>query len=373
MRRRVETVDTSNTSDAVFTIDVVDIHVGGDVHRIVLDGVADLPGVSVLEQTRFLEREVDGLRRLLLEEPRGGHPALFADLVVRPSDARAEAGLIIMENNGYPMFSGTNIMSTAIALLESGRLPMVDGEREVVLEAPGGLVDVLANCKDGRVMSVTCETSKPVIAYSRDLHVEVPRLGQVTFDLFWAGEFFPVIDATAYGFAMASDEAYELGAFARDFVEAVRPRFHPRHPEVDDERPLASVVFMSPVERGAEGRAVRQVVPYVYPNRQVGRCPAGMPSSIAIAEPCLRGQMAVGDRLLTRSPAGSELEVQITGELRSGPYDGVKVAITGRGWTIARTTVIVDPSDPLTPKDGLERVLTRRLGTATGWAGSTPA
>ena len=345
--------------DAVLSFDVVDIHVGGDVHRIVLDGVDDLPGKSVFEQAKYLQREADGLRKVLLDEPRGGHPALFADLVVRPSDAHAEAGFIIMENNGYPMFSGTNIISTAIALLESGRLPMVDGVRKVVLEAPGGLVDVWADCKGSRVLSVTCQSSKAVFIYDTDIRVDVPGRGLVAFDLIWAGEFFAVIDATAYGFKMAPGEEYELGTFARDFVRAAQPAVHPRHPEIDDPRPLASVTFMGPLEKGSEGAAQQRVVPYVYPNHQVGRCPAGMPSSIAIAQLYLRGEMIIGDKLRTRSPAGSFLEVEITGEERTGPFDGVKVAITGSGWTIARTTVIVDLSDPMTPKDGLDKILKR--------------
>lgn len=347
-------------SDVVFSLDVVDIHVGGDVHRIVLDGVEDLPGESVFEQSKYLQREADGLRKVLLDEPRGGHPALFADLVVRPCDAQAEAGFIIMENNGYPMFSGTNIMSTAIALLEGGRLPMSDGVRKVVLEAPGGLVDVWATCKGSRVLDVTCQPSKPVFVYDSDLSVDVPGRGRVAFDLIWAGEFFPVIDPTAYGYEMKRGEEYELGAFAKDFVDAAQRIFHPRHPEIDDPRPLASVAFIGPLEFGSDGVAERRVIPYVYPNHQVGRCPGGMPSSAAIAQLYFQGGIILGDKLRTTSPAGGSLEVEITGEQASGSFDGVNVAVTGRGWTIAQTTIVADLSDPMTPGSGLDKILGRK-------------
>src|SRR5271163_646928 len=34
-----------------------------------------------LEKSRYIQRNADGLRKALLDEPRGGHPALFADVI----------------------------------------------------------------------------------------------------------------------------------------------------------------------------------------------------------------------------------------------------------------------------------------------------
>lgn len=349
------------SEQTVYGVDVVDIHVGGDVHRIVLDGISDLPGTSVFEKMHYLKHEADGLRRLLLDEPRGGHPALFADLIVKPGDNSADAGFIIMEGNGYHMFSGTNIISTAIALLEVGRLPMHEGTMAIQLEAPGGLVEVWAKCQNGRVMDITCLPSKPAFAYATDLQVDIPDWGEVKYDIFWAGEFFPIIDPTLHGFKLESGEEHDLGAFAKTFIETVRDHQPPRHPEINDVTPLRSVTFAGPLCQGGDGRAERCVVPYIYPGRQVGRCPAGMPSSVAIAQLHTRGQCLPDAKLRTLSPTGSSLEVQITGEAMSGPFNGIFVSVTGRGWTIARSTLVVDLSDPMTPEDGLASILNMPL------------
>ena len=53
-----------------------------------------MPGATVLEQMRHLERESDALRRLLLFEPRGSAP-LPLDLVVPACDPAADAGFVI--------------------------------------------------------------------------------------------------------------------------------------------------------------------------------------------------------------------------------------------------------------------------------------
>lgn len=87
-------------------IEVVDVHVEGGLHRIILGGVKPLPGATVLEQMQYLRSHGDGLRQLVLNEPRGGRPSLFADLVVPPCLPEADAGYIIMETMGYPLISG---------------------------------------------------------------------------------------------------------------------------------------------------------------------------------------------------------------------------------------------------------------------------
>ena len=79
-------------------------------------GIDALPGNSVREKQLFLERHADGLRRLLLSEPYGD-PAMSVNLVVPPHDPRAQAGYIIMEAMGYPMYSGSNTICTATAVM----------------------------------------------------------------------------------------------------------------------------------------------------------------------------------------------------------------------------------------------------------------
>lgn len=118
-------------------LDLIDTHSGGDVSRIVTSGIEPLPGKNVLEKARYLEREGDGLRRLLLSEPYGD-PAMSVNLIVEPSHPEAVAGYIIMEAMGYPLYSGSNTICTATALLQSGMIPAGEGLQEIVLESPAG-------------------------------------------------------------------------------------------------------------------------------------------------------------------------------------------------------------------------------------------
>ena len=337
-------------------VDVVDVHVGGDLHRIVLSGTKEPPGRSVLEKMHYVRDSADGLRQLLLQEPRGGHPSLFADLIVEPVDPSADAGFIIMELMGYPLISGTNTMSTAIALLETGRVKMADGMNNLVLEAPGGLIDVDAQCRNGKVQAVTYRAKTPSYVAAQGLSVDMPGVGAVKFDIIWTGAFYPVVNATELGFALARSEEEALVAFARKLVPLIRAVERPIHPVYGDEGPISFVVFAADAEKH-DGHWERRVCCYEYPRNSVCRAPAGVPSTAVMVQLVHRGQFDVGDVLRTRSIFDTDLSACVVGLTEYHGHVGVLAEVTGSGWITARSQLIVDFSDPLTPQSGLSEII----------------
>lgn len=137
------------------SLQLLDTHAGGDVSRIVTGGIDPLPGRTVREQMAYLRDDADGVRRLLLAEPYG-IPEMSVDLLVPATDPRAAAGYIIMEVMGYPIYSGSNTICTATAVLDAGWVPKREGRQRFMLESPAGLVQIEAVVRDGVVEAVTC-------------------------------------------------------------------------------------------------------------------------------------------------------------------------------------------------------------------------
>src|SRR5919202_5185980 len=152
------------------TLTVVGCHAGGEVGNVVVGGVLPPPGDTVFEQMQALARD-DSLRRLLLREPRGS-VAVHANLIVPTSRPGCDAGFIIMEPTEYPAMSGSNAICVATVLLETGMVEMREPETTLRLEAPGGVVEVRASCRDGRCESVEL-TNVPCFAERLDASVEV--------------------------------------------------------------------------------------------------------------------------------------------------------------------------------------------------------
>src|SRR5262245_56537159 len=97
-------------------IQAVDAHAGGEHGRVILAGVLDVPRGSVFEKMQWLAEHGDGIRRLMLREPRG-YPAACCNLIVPTTAPEADAGYVIMEHVEYPGMSGTNTMCVVTVLL----------------------------------------------------------------------------------------------------------------------------------------------------------------------------------------------------------------------------------------------------------------
>ena len=134
-------------------IEVVSCHAEGEVGDVIVGGVEPPPGETLWEQRSYLER--DGkLRNFVLNEPRGG-VFRHVNLLVPAKDPRAQMGFIIMEPADLPPMSGSNSICVATVLLDHGILPMTEPETHLVLEAPGGLVEVRAECRNGKAERIT--------------------------------------------------------------------------------------------------------------------------------------------------------------------------------------------------------------------------
>ncbi len=134
-------------------IHVVGCHAEGEVGDVIVSGVSPPPGETIWEQSRFIDQD-NTLRNFVLNEPRGG-VFRHVNLLVPPKHPEAQAACIIMEPADTPPMSGSNCMCVATVLLETDILPMQELITELILEAPGGLVKVRAECEGGKVKNVT--------------------------------------------------------------------------------------------------------------------------------------------------------------------------------------------------------------------------
>src|SRR5476651_1221696 len=123
-------------------IHVTSCHAEGEVGDVIVGGVAPPPGETLWEQSRFIARDKN-LRDFMLNEPRGG-VFRHVNLLVPPKDPRACAGFIIMEPEDTPPMSGSNSICVATVLLDAGLVPMVEPQTSMILEAPGGLIEAVA-------------------------------------------------------------------------------------------------------------------------------------------------------------------------------------------------------------------------------------
>jgi proline racemase len=342
------------------TIQLMDTHAGGDVSRIVTGGIDPLPGNTVRAQMEYLRDNADGLRRLLLEEPHG-IPEMSVDLLVPPTDTRAAAGYIIMEVMGYPIYSGSNTICTATAVLEAGIVPKQEGRQQFLLESPAGLVQIDATVRDGVVESITCE-GLPSYVHTYRATVEVPSLGRVTYSVAYSGGFYALVDAKELGFDLTLDEEHKLAEAAHAIVEAVKAERGFLHHSLGDVGPLPFLHFMGPVEHVGEGYYRSRSATYVHPG-VICRSTTGTGTSARLALMNYEGSIKPGDRLETVSLRETRFIGKFTAVEQSGKIQMVKNQITGKSYVIARSDIVVNCDDPMVECRSLHHILSgQQLG-----------
>ena len=158
-------------------ITAVDLHACGEPGRVITGGVLDVPGKTMFEKMKYFEKNHDDIRLRMLREPRG-YPALCCNLILPPTNPKADAGFIIMEQVEYPPMSGTNTICVATVLLETGMLPMHEPVTELTLESPAGLIRVRADCAGGAGYNRNLVCQRRARDRGRSLRAECSEAGK---------------------------------------------------------------------------------------------------------------------------------------------------------------------------------------------------
>jgi trans-L-3-hydroxyproline dehydratase len=321
------------------SITVVGCHAGGEVGNVVVAGVDPPAGATVFEQMEALRAD-DSLRRFLLREPRGS-VATHANLIVPATRDDCDAGYIIMEPTEYPAMSGSNTICVATVLLETGMVELREPETHLRLEAPAGVVEVRARCRNGRVESVEL-TNVPAFAEHLDAPLEVDGMGTVTVDVAFGGMWYAIADAAALGFAIEPHEARELANVGELVRAAAREQLvcvHPENPGIAG----VSIVQLAEPWQGV-GRVTRNAV-VVAPGR-LDRSATGTGLSARMAVLHARGAMRVGDAMTHASAIGSTFDGRIVAETAVGGRAAIVPAIRGSAWITGVSELYVDADDP---------------------------
>ena len=323
------------------TIHVVTCHAEGEVGDVIVGGVAPPPGDTVWEQSRFIHRDA-GLRDFVLNEPRGG-VFRHVNLLVPPKHPKADMGFIIMEPADTPPMSGSNCICVATVLLDTGILPMTEPETRLTLEAPGGLVEVIATCRDGKAERIRLR-NVPSFAARLDATIEVAGLGTLTVDIAYGGDSFVLVDASALGFAIVADEARELAVTGMKITAAANEQLGFHHPENAGWDHISFCQFTRPVVREA-GVATGLNAVAIRPGK-IDRSPTGTGCSARMAVLHARGELQVGDRFIGRALTGSEFDCRIEAETTIVGRPAIIPSVSGRAWITGTSQLMLDPTDP---------------------------
>ncbi len=323
-------------------ITVIGAHAEGEVGRVITGGVIAPRATSMFERQQALQAEQDWLRGMLLSDPRGSVNAAV-NLVTPPIAPEADFGMIVIESDYYPPMSGSNLICTVTAVLESGMVPMQTPVTQLCVDTPAGLVRVRAECADGKCRRVAFQNVPSFVMHQRQ-PVEVPGLGTVTVDVAYGGMIYAIVDAAALGFSLDRSEAralVEAGERIKLAAAAQLPSVHPENPGIHT---INQTLFAGPLGTVNGVKTAKNAV-VVSPGR-LDRSPCGTGSSARMALMHARGELSVGEAFAHLSVLDTQFNCCVDAVTQVGGQPAVLPHISGRAWLTGVSYYGADPEDP---------------------------
>lgn len=336
-------------------IHAVDTH-AGEPMRVITGGVPHIPGETVYEQMKWLEANDDGLRKMMLREPRGYAP-LCCNLIVPPKHKDAKAGYIIMEQVEYPVMSGGNTISVVTVLLETGMIPMVEPVTEFMLEAPAGLIGIKAECHNGKVTQVTFK-NVPAFAVYTDTWIDVPHIGhgveKVKVDVAWGGMFYVIADVAQFDWIdLEPDQGAEITRVSALILKAAQDQLPVEHPDYPGYGITISQLSGESKNPNTDRKNAVMVasgeISFDDPGTWTGaidRCPCGTGTCAKMAAMHAKGELKLNETFRHEGILGNVFTGHLVEETTIGNHKAVVPTVGGQSWIYAFTNYVLDPTDP---------------------------
>jgi len=322
-------------------ITAIDAHTGGEPLRVILDGLPDIPGDTILEKRRYFKDRHDDLRRAMMWEPRG-HADMYGAILTPPTTPDGDLGVLFTHNEGLSTMCGHGIIALTTVLLDTGLLAKSGDNPIVNIDTPAGRVSATAHRVNGRVDSVSF-LNVPSFVYALNKTVEVPGLGKIRCDIAYGGAFYALVQSKDLNVGLGPENFRELIDKGMAVKNAVTTSIEIEHPF---ERELGflygTIIIGPPREVSNHSRNV-----CVFANGELDRSPTGTGVSARAAVHYARGDIPLGKKITIESILGTCFTTCAISETTLGPHRAIIPEVAGSASIIGRVEMWIDPDDPL--------------------------
>lgn len=318
-------------------IELLGVHAEGEIGRVIVGGVPDIPGATMVDKMNYINHTDDSLMRICLYEPRGASQ-MTINMLTPPCRKDADFGFFPMQADGAHAMSGSNSICVTTALLEAGIITPRGPETIVKLDTPAGLIEATAHWDGKKVRRV--EVDMPVSFVEHlDHPLEVSGLGSIKVDVAFGGCYFALVRAEDLGYSLKPDEARDLVEIGPRINAAAKEQIKVQHPEIESFNHVEYPMFIA-----GRGQDIRNVT-IIYPGR-VDRSPCGTGTAARLAVLLARGEIELGDQVSSKSMIDGEFLASIKEITTCGTRTAIVPKISGRAWIYGKLSLGVDPDDP---------------------------
>jgi proline racemase len=317
----------------------VESHTEGMPTRVITGGVGAIPGATMSERRQYFAENLDHLRTLLVDEPRG-HAAMSGAILQPPTRPDADYGVLFIEVSGYLPMCGHGTIGVSTVLVETGMVPAVEPVTTIRLDTPAGLVAVDVAVRDGAARSVTLR-NVPAFTVGLDRKATLADGRTVSYDLAYGGNFYAILPIEEFGLPFdraAKQEILAAGLALMDAINSDDPPVHPENPTING---CHHVYMIAPGSTAERSRHAMVIHPGWF-----DRSPCGTGTSARMAQLHTRGELPLNQNFSNESFIGTTFTGRLTGTTEVAGLPAVLPTVTGRAWITGTAQYLLDPDDP---------------------------
>ncbi len=318
----------------------IDAHTCGNPVRVVAGGGPILPLLPMAERRQIFLRDFDWVRRALMFEPRG-HEVMSGSILYPPSHPDFDLAILFIEVSGCLPMCGHGTIGTVTVAIEEGLVtPREPGM--LVLETPAGRVGVEYRM-EGRFVEQVRLFNVASYLHASSVRIEVPTLGEISFDLAYGGNYYAIIEPQANWPGLDDMSAGDIQRLSLLVRRAAQAKLTPVHPEDDRITGISHVMWC---DRPRNKRAhARNAV--FYGDKAIDRSPCGTGTSARMAQLAGQGRLATGAEFIHESIIGTMFDGRVESETTLGNFKAINPSVGGWARITGHNTIFVDDRDPL--------------------------
>jgi len=175
-------------------------------------------------------------------------------------------------------------------------------------------------------------------------------LGELPVDIAFGGNFVAIIEAKDLGITtdVAGIKQATASGLLEEVTQSIDEQVQVQHPEKDYIKLRGEMILISdkPVNPEANVRdTVRNIM--TITNKIIDRSPCGTGTSARVATQHAKGQLRLGETLVTESVIGTHFHAKAIKEVSVGGFKAIIPEVTGRSFVTGIHTFVIDEEDPL--------------------------
>jgi len=324
-------------------INCIDAHTAGEPLRIITSGLPPIKGSTILEKRKYMLKNYDHIRKMMMLEPRG-HAGMYGCIIVPAVTEDGDFGVLFTHNEGLSTMCGHGIIAIAKVVVETGMYAAVEGTNIVRIDSPAGRITAYVDYAKGKVDNVRFE-NVPSFVYKENFTVPVEGYGDVPAVVGFCGAFYVYIEADKLGLEVCPENVETFIKLGMEIKYHVIDNYEIVHPIESGLNSIYGTIFTGPLKKENETITSKNVC--IFADGQVDRSPTGTGTAGRVAILHHNGLLNEKENLVNLSIIDTPMGGKVLGKTKVADFDAVVPEVSGTAFIMGFNQLVLDPEDTL--------------------------